>query len=153
MKNDYNKNYFWIVQEETRRRYYFKLNGELHEVNKDVFNVCYNSYKKQQRDIKRDINAGLVSLDEESENNIPILERLSSRKDYSEIDKIQFADNIQLIMNEINKLEEHERELITNLLIKEKTEKELAEQLHMTQQGINYKKKAIIKKIKKNLNK
>lgn len=47
MINDYHKNYFWVCLDELgRKKYYFNIKGNFIEVDKDVFNVCYNSYKK-----------------------------------------------------------------------------------------------------------
>lgn len=48
VKNDYSRNYFWIIKdpETLKERFYLKPHGKLVEVNEDVFKVCYNSYKK-----------------------------------------------------------------------------------------------------------
>lgn len=152
MKNDYTRNFFWIQKnlETNENKYYLRPMGKLIEVDKDVFKVCYNSYKKQYRDNKRDYEIGLVSLDETLQNGLTFIDVLSDDSQYAN-DYLYQNNKIISILNEIDKLKDSDKELIVNLLVKEKTEKELAEQLHMTQQGINYRKNLILKKLRKKI--
>ena len=59
--------------------------------------------------------------------------------------------NITSIINrylvEINRLNIEDKELITNLLIQEKTERELAKQLNVSQNAIHKRKNNILKKV------
>ncbi|MFR7592660.1 MAG: sigma-70 family RNA polymerase sigma factor [Longibaculum sp.] len=152
MKNDYNKNYFWIKKETVNnvKKYYFLIDGVFHEVSREVFNVCYNSYKKQQRDLERDTKFGLISLDYVSDDDIPVTEKISIHRQ-SELERLYIRDEINRIMDAIDELNDKDKELITNLLIKEKTERELANQLGVSQQTINKRKKTILKKIRQKL--
>lgn len=152
MKNDYTRNFFWIQKnlETNENKYYLRPMGKLIEVDKDVFKVCYNSYKKQYRDNKRDYEIGLVSLDETLQNGLTFIDVLSDDSQYAN-DYLYQNNKIISILNEIDKLKDSDKKLIVNLLVKEKTEKELAEQLHMTQQGINYRKNLILKKLRKKI--
>ena len=57
-----------------------------------------------------------------------------------------------MVLNEIDKLSPDDKELITNLLVQEKTERELAKQLHVSQSTIHKRKNNILKKLRKKLN-
>lgn len=57
-----------------------------------------------------------------------------------------------MILDEINKLSTDDKELIINLLIQEKTERELAKQFNISQNAIHKRKHNILKKIRKKLN-
>lgn len=152
MRNDYERNYFWIRTDETGlKHYYFKINGEYHEVERKVFNICHNSYMKQNRDADRDDEAGLISLDGDKYFENPLMDTLSVDDDV--IDSIDISERVKEVMHEINRLNNKDRELITNLLIKEKTERELAKQLDVSQVAIHKRKIKIIEKIKKSLEK
>lgn len=150
MINDYHKNYFWVCPDELgRKKYYFNIKGNFIEVDKDVFNVCYNSYKKQLRQQAKDTDADLVSLQDVNKDGIELADFVGVDNDY--IDDIYNRNCIANILKCINELDDRDKELITNLLIKEKTERELANLLNVSQQAIHKRKKVIIKKIKDKL--
>lgn len=150
MINDYQRNYFWVYPDELgRKKYYFNIKGNFIEVDKDVFNVCYNSYKKQLRQKDKDIDADLVSLQDKNKDGIELSDFVGVDNDY--IDDIYNRNRIDNILKCINELDDKDKELITNLLIKEKTERELANLLNVSQQAIHKRKKVIIKKIKDKL--
>lgn len=152
MENDYQRNYFWICPDEFgNKKYYFNIKGNLVEVTKEVFNVCYSSYKKQLRDQKKDINANLMSLDAVNKDGVMISDFVGIDPDY--ISDMYIENQIALVMKCINELNDQDRDLITNLLIKEKTERELAQFLNTSQPNIHKRKKAILKKIRKNIKK
>lgn len=150
MKNDYSKNYFWKIKNPKTQKYKFYLrpNGKLVEVNEDVFKVCYNSYKKIIRDNIKDNQARLISLDADIHNDVTYLDIVS---DNNSMD-IENQYKVSMILDEINKLSSNDKELITNLLIQEKTERELAKQLHVSQNAIHKRKNNILKKLRKKLN-
>lgn len=150
MKNDYSKNYFWKIKNPKTQKYKFYLrpNGKLVEVNEDVFKVCYNSYKKLMRDNIKDNQARLISLDADIHNDVTYLDIVSDDKSMN----IENQYKVSLILDEINKLNSDDKELITNLLIQEKTERELAKQLHVSQNAIHKRKNNILKKLRKKLN-
>lgn len=152
MKNDYTKNFFWIQKnlETNENKYYLRPMGKLIEVDKEVFKVCYNSYKKQYRDNKRDYEIGLVSLDETLQNGLTFIDVLSDDSQYAN-ECLYQNEKIIDILNEISKLKVSDKELIVNLLIKEKTERELAKQLNVSQNTINKRKNNILNKLRKKL--
>ena len=59
---------------------------------------------------------------------------------------------VSMVLNEIDKLSPDDKELITNLLVQEKTERELAKQLHVSQSTIHKRENNILKKLRKKLN-
>lgn len=150
MKNDYTRNYFWVKTDKNgNKRYYFKIRNQLVEVDKEVFNICFSSYRKQQRDIQQDKDAGLISLNALNDYNQEYTNTVGVDHDY--IHEIYVNDEVARILELISQLNPNDRELITNLLIREKTEKEIAECLKVSQQSINKRKKQIIQKIRKKL--
>ena len=151
MNNDYNNSYFWRIRDpetgEIKR--YFKIKGKLIEVDRDVFNICYNSYEKMNREIANDCKVNLISLDAFDKEGAELSNDVNVELNL--LDHIDRKDKINEIMKLISKLDSHDRELITNLLVYEKTERELAKQLNVSQNAINKRKKTILKKIRKNL--
>lgn len=149
MKNDYRRNYFWRIRDsetgEIKR--YFNLNGKMIEVSKDVFNVCYNSYLKMNREIINDSKASLISIDSFERDELTADDSESEKE---LIEGLYMKEKFQEIMNLISKLDQNEKDLITNLLINEKTERELARQLNLSQTAVHKRKNKILKKIKEN---
>lgn len=150
---DYSKNSFYTKTENKTGNisYFIKLNNQQIEVTKDVYTICHNSYQKQLRDLRRDEKYCLISYDAVFDNELPLLDKLGIENDL--IEDITLQDDYILILNIINKLKEREKKLIKELLIAEKTEKELAKKYNFSQQAINNKKRRIIKKIKKDFKK
>ena len=150
MKNDYSKNYFWKIRKSKTQQYKFYLrpHGKLVEVDEDVFKVCYNSYKKIIRDNVKDNQARLISLDANIRNDVTYLDVVSDDKSMN----IENQYKVSMVLNEIDKLSPDDKELITNLLVQEKTERELAKQLHVSQSTIHKRKNNILKKLRKKLN-
>lgn len=152
MKNDYKRNDFYVKKDEQGNIYYFmRIQGTYVEVPHKVFNVCYASYKKQLRDIQKDIDNRLVSLDKEIDHGISFVDMIADDKD--EYKQIKINDEVAVILRIINSLPEDEKNLITNLLLKEKTERELSRELHIPHSTLHKRKNKIVKKIKEQLKK
>lgn len=149
MKNDYNKDYFWIKTdpEDHTKHYFFNINENLVEVTKEVFNTCYASYKKMTREIIEDKQAGLISMNIEV-NQISLIDQI--KEEDSILENVIRKEKLDKVLQMINKLDEQDRKLMINLLIYEKSQKELADMLHMSQQGISKRKSKIIKKFQEN---
>lgn len=148
MRNDYSRNYFWKIKnpETQQYRFYLRPNGKFVEVNENVFKVCYNSYKKLMRDNIRDNQVKLMSLDSQMVDDITYLDVIADNKNMN----IESEYKLSMILDEINKLSIDDKKLITNLLIQEKTERELARQLNVSQNAIHKRKNNILKKLRKN---
>lgn len=150
--NDYNRYDFYshYDRKNNTRHYFMKVDHKMIEVDKSVFNICFNSYKKQLRDNKRDEAAGLISMDMVQEDGMALLDRIGTYKD--PIDTMDTKDRISQILTIIGSLDEEDKNLITDLLINERKEKEIAAQYQLSQQMINKRKQKILRKIRKRIN-
>ena len=151
MKNDYNKNYFWTtVDPETgKRSYFFKINGVMVEVSKEVYNVCFSSYAKMLRDSRRDEKANMMSLDQTNEEGHALIDVLSGNDLVeSEVYKSILAEQIQ---QEIDQLSEDEKKIMLGLLLEDKTLNQLSKELQIPYMTLKRKKQRIIDGIKEKL--
>lgn len=149
--NDYTKTDFhhYFDDESNTRRYYIKVYGAFIEVSKDVYYTCYNSYRKQLRNNRKDHEYGLISYDSLLPDGHTILD--THGKDYDYLQSIYKRDLIKAVMTLIDALDDKDKELISELLIEGKNEKELARRYQVSQQTINRRKKKIIKSLQEKL--
>lgn len=138
MRNDYSRNYFLKIKnpETQQYKFYLRPNGKLVGVSEDVFKVFYDSYKKLMRDNIRDNQVKLMSLDSQVVDDTTYMDVIADNKNMN----IENEYKLSMILDEINRLNINDKELITNLLIQEKTERELAKQLHVSQNTIHKRK-------------
>jgi len=147
MENDYNKNYFWVKRDlEGNKHYYFKIKGQYHEVSEEVYKTCYNSFKKEEREKEKRREFKVSSLDQLDNNNTALVDKIADDKNQYDIFNVN--EEVENVMNIINHLSEEEKDLITNLLINNKTERELAIKMGISQSAVNKRKKRIIENIK-----
>ena len=147
MENDYNKNYFWVKRDlEGNKHYYFKIKGQYHEVSEEVYKTCYNSFKKEEREKEKRNEFKVSSLDQLDNNNTALVDKIADDKNQYDIFNVN--EEVENVMNIINHLSEEEKDLITNLLINNKTERELAIKMGISQSAVNKRKKRIIENIK-----
>ena len=118
-------------------------------MNKDVYYTCYNSYRKQLRDNRKDQENGLLSYDVHQLNGHTLLDMYGEDQNY--LEDIYRKDLMNTIMNLIDTLDDADKELITQLLIENKKESELAKRYQVSQQMINRRKKKIIKSLRETL--
>ena len=90
-----------------------------------------------------------MSLDKELNDSVRYVDMVVEEVDQYE--QIKINDEVALILHIINSLPEDEKNLITNLLLKEKTERELSKELNVSHSTIHKRKNNIIKKIKNQL--
>ena len=147
MENDYNKNYFWVKRDlEGNKHRYFRINGQFYEVSEEVYKTCYNSYKKEERERIRRSKYKVESLDQLDNNNTALVDKIADNN--NQYDTLNINEEVENVMNIINQLSEEDRDLITNLLIKNKTERELSALMGVSQPAIHKRKKRIIEDIK-----
>lgn len=149
--NDYRKSdfYHYFDNKSNTRRYFIRVYGSFIEVNKDVYYTCYNSYRKQLRDNRKDQENGLLSYDVHQLNGHTLLDMYGEDQNY--LEDIYRKDLMNTIMNLIDTLDDADKELITQLLIENKKESELAKRYQVSQQMINRRKKKIIKSLREKL--
>lgn len=147
MENDYKRNYFWIKRDlKGNKHYYFKIKGQYHEVSEEVYKTCYNSFKKEEREKEKRSEFKVSSLDQLDNNNTALVDKIADDK--NQYDTFYVNEEVENVMNIINHLSEEEKDLITNLLINNKTERELAIKMGISQSAVNKRKKRIIENIK-----
>ena len=82
--NDYRKSdfYHYFDNKSNTRRYFIRVYGSFIEVNKDVYYTCYNSYRKQLRDNRKDQENGLLSYDVHQLNGHTLLDMYGEDQNY-----------------------------------------------------------------------
>lgn len=149
--NDYNKNYFWTsVDSDTgMKKYYFRINGMMVEVPKEVYNVCFNSYVKTLRDNKRNKKHGLVSLNEVNPENHEYIDFFA---DPYELEKdVNNKLLLQSLFFEIGHLDDEEKQIVYGLLIEEKSIRILSKEMNIPVMTLQDRKKRILQKLKEKI--
>ena len=135
MENDYKRNYFWIKRDlKGNRHYYFKIKGQYHEVS------------EEEREKEKRSEFKVSSLDQLDNNNTALVDKIADSN--NQYDTFNVNEEVENVMNSINQLSEEDKNLITNLLIKNKTERELSALMGVSQPAIHKRKKRIIENIK-----
>ena len=133
------------------KKYLIYVNNKPIEVSKSIYTEYWKNIE-HERYLTKKIRRTWIYLDHlfnEYERNtleINLIEDLNPTK--SLVDK---KIQIELLLNEIEKLPIDEQELINALYYKEMTQQEYARQLNITQQSISKKHKIIIEKLRKML--
>ena len=144
---NYKRNYFWIKRDlKGNKHYYFKIKGQYHEVSEEVYKTCYNSFKKEEREKEKRSEFKVSSLDQLDNNNTALVDKIADNN--NQYDTFNVNEEVENVMNIINQLSEEDKNLITNLLIKNKTERELSALMGVSQPAIHKRKKRIIENIK-----
>lgn len=144
MENDYKRNYFWVKRDlKGNKHYYFKIKGQYHEVSEEVYKICYNSFKKEEREKEKRSEFKVSSLDQLDNNNTALVDKIADS--HNQYDSVVINEEFEKVMNIIYQLPEKDKEIIINLLIKDKTEQEVAKMMGVSQPAIH---KRIIENIK-----
>lgn len=147
--NDYTRMDFhhYFDKEINARRFYLRVHGTFIEVDKAVYYACYNSYRQQLRDNRRDQKYGLISYDDVLPDGNSVLETCGKGSDL--IDSIYKRDIIKAIMRLIEGLDDTDKELLCALLFEGKKESEMAEKYKVSQQAISSRKRKLLKSLQK----
>lgn len=149
---DYDKNYFWTTIDPItdKKRYYFRINGTMVEVSKDVYNCCFNSYVKELRYNKKLAKDPMLSLDYTNTDGHKLMDIVHDPKNEERniLDKIL----IEEIMKEINLMNLEEKKIILENIIGEKSLRKLAKEMKLPLMTLHDKKKKILKKLKDKIN-
>ena len=136
-------------KQNARRAYKIRLCGHLRRYKKIVkktYIICYNSFKKEEREKEKRNEFKVFSLDQLDNNNTALVDKVAD--DNNQYDTLNINEEVENVMNIINQLSKEDRDLITNLLIKNKTERELSTLMGVSQPAIHKRKKRIIENIK-----
>lgn len=146
--NDYNKNTFWRCKnEETGEvKYYMRINNLYVEVQKEVYQVCFNSYRKALRESAKLVDYPVISLDQENDQGNTLLDYIRSDDD---VENTVFKNDIlESIETALQMLDSEDRKIVEWFLFYEKTEQEVADLLGVKKYIVNYRKRKIFEKIK-----
>lgn len=145
--NDYNKDTFWTSYDEKHRkvRYYINLNDIMIEVDKEVYQTMFNSYRKSLRLMKQHDENMIVSLDSDQFGN-GLYSILSANIDIEkDVNDHFIAENIQ---RAISNLDEIDKKIIVGLFYENKTETTIGNELGISQQAVQKRKQKILKKLR-----
>lgn len=143
MKNDYRKDYFWVKKDELGiKHYYFKTNRGMIEVDKEVYSVCFGSYLKISRDMKKDMAANLISCDYVNNDGHTLLDTIGRDVDYEKVVLVS------KVLDEIKSLNHDEQMLIKELYIEGKTLRELSEELGLSVMTLQNRKIRILENLR-----
>ena len=78
--------------------------------------------------------------------NTPLVDNVADS--HNQYDSVVINEEFEKVMNIIYQLPEKDKEIIINLLIKDKTEQEVAKMMGVSQPAIHKRKKRIIENIK-----
>lgn len=143
MKNDYSKDYFWVKEDGLGiKHYYFKTDRGLLEVDKEVYSVCFCSYLKIRRDLKKDLNANLLSYDYINKDGHTLLDAIGRDVDYAK------EVLISQVLDEIKSLNHDDQILVKELYIDGKTLREMSEETGVPVMTLQNRKKKLLRKLK-----
>lgn len=144
LKNDYKKNTFWVTYDKNNQpSYYLCLKWQRIKVTKEVYSVCKNSYQKMYRDKIRERDT--VAHYENADDFYPYMD---TKPDIKIMDYIMKKDQKLLLQKAIDELSPEEQRIIFAIYFEEMTERDLADELQMSQQKLHYRKKKILEKLR-----
>ena len=109
--------------------------------------VAYNEFLNLSSSQVRTMNATEEDVyKRQDNNNTALVDKIADDK--NQYDTFNVNEEVENVMNIINQLSEEDKNLITNLLIKNKTERELSALMGVSQPAIHKRKKRIIENIK-----
>lgn len=148
MLNDFRKNDFWVLHEDNNDTYHLRVNSKWIKVTKDVYSVYKNSYQKAYRDQIRETDT--LTYYENADDFYPYIH---DKTENNIMDKITEKETKRLIQQIVLKLSEEEQRIILAIYFEDITERELAKELHMSQQKLHYRKMRTLKKLRNFLSK
>lgn len=143
MKNDYNRDTFWVLKDENGTpNYYIKVNGVMVPVSEEVYKVCKNSYMKIMRDNKRDMN-NVLSLDKVNINQHTLLDYIRAKSDEDE------QTIIYLLKTKISTLDDKTKIIMEKYFFQDKTIREIGKELKIAKSTVSDRLTKGIKILKK----
>lgn len=141
MQNDFENKDFWVEKDQfNNKKYYIRMYGRWIEIPKEVYAVYKNSYQKMYRMLNKESDLvdyyGDIDIVTDFHMNFDPLERIIQK------------DNKIMIHSVMMHLAKEELVIIKSIYFDDMTEQELAIQLGISQQMVNYKKNKILKKLK-----
>lgn len=146
--NDYKRNTFLTRKDDKtgQKRFYLKVDHLYVEVDKEVFYVCFNSYRKMLRQARADYAHGIVSIDAEDYNGSALSQKLDSDDHVQE--NVYFHYLKEMVELAMADMDEEDQNILKWVLFEEKTEKEIADILGIQKNKLAYRKRKLLAKIR-----
>ena len=150
---DYDEKYFWTATDPVslETKYYFKLNGMMIEVTKEVYQVCFNSYRKSLRDIQKEEDIGISSMDSINKEEHSLHDIIPGKA--NTVEEAYRHMRTEELYSAIHELNDEEKQIILEILLEEKSVRQLAIERSIPYMTMKRKKDRILKKLKKILEK
>lgn len=139
MKNDYRRNSFWIFKKDGVSTYFICKRGNKVEVDKTVYLCCLYSYRKIRK--IQQLDHDYVDLYEDMD--------IFSKGEEDPLQELMKQKLQRLISEALSYLDPQEQTLIMDIFYKDKTQKQISEELHMPEYTVSRMKTRILKKLKK----
>lgn len=142
MKNDFRRYDFRIQKDNSKIDYYIRINHKWLQISKEIYCLYRNSYRKINRDNKRDKilcyfeDIELATLHSAKTNEMNILDSMHERNLFQKLHKT------------IKKLSVDEQKIIYEIYFNAKTERQVASILNISNSALHYRKIKILKKLK-----
>ena len=147
MKNDFKRANFWVKKYPNGEQHFFmKVHHNWIEISQEIYTIYKNSYQKYYRENIKDYES--LTFNEEV-----YLDQLQFTHNIGEdiLDDLYKKDLINRIYEIVRELSYEERKIIQEIYFNDKSERELADELHIPKSTLLNKKKRILRKIKENL--
>ena len=143
MKSDYQKNDFWIKNNNGSIQYFLRVKGELIEVSKEVYNLCRYDYLHTLRSIDKEIEYGHLSLDYFDQKGKSLVDILS------EINQNDYYIILNIVKDYMITLEDQDRSILSLYLFEGLNDSQIAKHLRISRQVVNYRKKKILEELQR----
>lgn len=144
MKNDFKRSDFYTkLNENNEKQFYILVNKKWVEINREVYLVYQNSYKKLYRDQIRD-REKIIHY----ENVDDIQPYLNENVDCDPVLNVYMKEIKKELYHVLEQLDKDEREFIYLYYFFDVSERQLATYLNKSKTSIHYKKNKILKKIR-----
>ncbi|MBE5040582.1 RNA polymerase sigma factor [Ructibacterium gallinarum] len=134
------------------KQYYIKIAGYFYQVSKEIYDE-YRREDRRRRYLKeREKHTVIFSYDALEENGMYIQERIADETVNVEEEAIHNM-MIEKLRKGLSALSDEELYIIDHLIYQERTERELAKKLNISQNAVHIRKVKILEKLKKFLEK
>lgn len=134
------------------KQYYIKIAGYFYQVSKEIYDE-YRREDRRRRYLKeREKHTVILSYDTLEKNGMYIQERIADETVNVEEEAIHNM-MIEKLRKGLSALSDEELYIIDHLIYQERTERELAKKLNISQNAVHIRKVKILEKLKKFLEK
>ena len=132
-----------------RKRYYIRMSGTLVPVTQEVYQTCHQTKRHAKTLYEKDERHGLISYDGmDTEDTLG--EEMIPDRDAVSVEDAAIANILRDKLHRcLSMLDESDRQLIHALFYEGLSERQAANQFHISQQTVNYRKRIALAQLKK----